>query len=181
MAVINRISRLFRADFHAVLDHVEEPQLMLRQAIREMQDDLDARENRIRIATNEQAELEVRKRESTKALEDIEEQIDLCFASEKPELARNFVKRKLEAERHARYLASRETAGEIYLGEQRAMLDQHRMTLEGLRQKAEIFARRSREPVDNGQGAKTFGFNPHVSDDEVEVEFIRQLNKRRTA
>jgi phage shock protein A len=181
MAVINRISRLFRADFHAVLDHVEEPELMLRQAIREMQDDLGARENRIRIAANEQAEIEVRKRESTKALDDIEEQIDLCFESGKPELARNFVRRKLETERHARYLASRETAGETYLREQRAMLDQHRMTLDGLRQKAEIFTRRSREPAGNGPGTKTFGFDPHIGDDEVEVEFIRQLNKRRTA
>jgi DNA-binding transcriptional LysR family regulator len=146
-----------------------------------MQDDLAARENRIRIAANELAEIEVRKRESTKALDDIEEQIDLCFESGKPELARNFVRRKLETERHARYLASRETAGENYLREQRAMLDQHRMTLEGLRQKAEIFARRSREPVDNGQDAKTFGFDSHVSDDEIELEFIRQLNRRRTA
>jgi hypothetical protein len=55
------------------------------------------------------------------------------------------------------------------------------MTLDGLRQKAEIFARCSHEPVDNGQGAKTFGFDPHVGDDDVEVEFIRQLNRRRTA
>ena len=40
MALVNRISRLFRADFHAVLDQIEEPDLLLRQAIREMQDDM---------------------------------------------------------------------------------------------------------------------------------------------
>ena len=37
MALINRLSRLFKADFHAVLDQIEEPELLLKQAIREME------------------------------------------------------------------------------------------------------------------------------------------------
>ena len=45
MALITRISRLFKADFHAVLDQIEEPEQLLRQAIREMEDDLDATEH----------------------------------------------------------------------------------------------------------------------------------------
>ena len=36
MALINRISRLFQADFHAVLDQIEEPEQILKQAIRDM-------------------------------------------------------------------------------------------------------------------------------------------------
>ena len=35
MPLINRISRLFKADFNAVLDNIEEPELLLHQAIRE--------------------------------------------------------------------------------------------------------------------------------------------------
>ena len=181
MAVINRISRLFRADFHAVLDQVEEPELMLRQAIREMQGDVVDREQRLRSATNEQAELHACKDELAKTLKDIEEQIDLCFVSQKPELARNFVRRKLETERHAEYLARREAAAKKHLSEQRATLEQHRMTLDGLRQKAEIFSRRSRTPTSSAQAQEPFGVHHAVSDDEVEVAFLREQNKRRTA
>lgn len=180
MAVITRISRLFRADFHAVLDQIEEPELMLRQAIREMQDDLAAREQRIRGATNEQAELRARKDELALALNDIEEQLDLCFTSQKPELARNLVRRKLETQRHARHLANRESATEKYLGEQRAMLDDHRMTLDGMRQKAELFTRRSWGPTSSIDVTEPFGRDLAVSDDEVEVAFIREQNKRKT-
>jgi len=180
MAVITRISRLFRADFHAVLDQIEEPELMLRQAIREMQDDLAVREQRIRVAANEQAELQVRKDDLAVTLTDIEDQLDLCFASQKPELARNLVRRKLETQRHAKYLASRESATDKYLCEQRAMLDEHRMTLDGLRQKAEIFTRGSREPAGSA-GAEAFDRDLVVSEDEVEVAFLREQNKRRTA
>ena len=181
MAVITRISRLFRADLHAVLDQIEEPELMLRQAIREMQDDLAAREQRIRLATNEQAELGARGDELTLALKDIEDQLDLCFTSQKPELARNLVRRKLETQRHAKYLANRESATGKYLGEQRAMLEEHRITLEGLRQKAEIFTRRSRESAGSGEVADAFGRDLSVSDDEVEVAFLREQNKRSMA
>lgn len=181
MAVITRISRLFRADFHAVLDQIEEPELMLKQAIREMQDDLAAREQRIRIATNEQGELRARKDELALTLSDIEDQLDLCFTSQKPELARNLVRRKLETQRHAKYLANRESATEKYLSEQRAMLEEHRMTVDGLRQKAEIFTRGSREPASSGDVAEPFGRDLAVSEDEVEVAFLREQNKRRTS
>ena len=34
MPLINRVSRLFRADLHAVLDRIEEPDVLLRQAAR---------------------------------------------------------------------------------------------------------------------------------------------------
>jgi len=33
MALITRVSRLFRADVNAVLDHLEEPALLLHQAV----------------------------------------------------------------------------------------------------------------------------------------------------
>ncbi len=35
MAIVNRIRRLFHADVHAVLDIIEEPEAILKQAIRE--------------------------------------------------------------------------------------------------------------------------------------------------
>jgi len=41
MALVTRLTRLFQADFHAVLDRIEEPDLQLKQAVREMQFALD--------------------------------------------------------------------------------------------------------------------------------------------
>ena len=57
MALVNRISRLFSADFHAVLDRIEEPDLLLRQAIREMEEELAKSEQRIRCLERDQADL----------------------------------------------------------------------------------------------------------------------------
>jgi len=49
MLLISRISRLFRADLHAVLDRIEEPEALLRQAIREMEELLAQDEQRSRL------------------------------------------------------------------------------------------------------------------------------------
>ena len=40
MALIRRVARLITADVHAVLDQIEEPEIVLKQAIREMEEEL---------------------------------------------------------------------------------------------------------------------------------------------
>ena len=143
MALINRVSRLFKADFHAVLDQIEEPEMLLKQAIREMEDDLAETEQRIRVCAHDQEALTTRKSEIDAKLDEIDNELDLCFASKKDDLAKGLIKKKLEAERLSKRLAAKHSAADIYLTEQRAMLDENRATLEGLRQKAELFSQRT--------------------------------------
>ena len=53
MPISNRIKRLFRADVNALLDVIEEPDAVLKQAIREMQEALDTK--RGHLARNEKS------------------------------------------------------------------------------------------------------------------------------
>jgi phage shock protein A len=180
MALINRISRLFKADFHAVLDHIEEPEVLLRQAIREMEDDLAGTERRIRNCEHDQKTLAARKSEVDGSLAGIDEELDLCFASNKDDLARSLIRRKLEAERLAKSLGSRHAASEKCLVEQRAILDENRATLEGLRQKAELFSQRP--PATNASEFDDIRWLERefrVTDDEVEIAYLRETDARR--
>ena len=179
MALINRVSRLFKADFHAVLDQIEEPEMLLKQAIREMEDDLAEAEQRIKVCAHDQEALATRKSEVDGKLAEIDDELDLCFASKKDDLAKGLIKKKLEAERLSKRLGTKHSAGDKYLTEQRAMLDDNRATLEGLRQKAELFAQRT--PA-NGESEfddiAWMSQDLRVSDDEVEVAFLREKNAR---
>ena len=143
MALINRISRLFKADFHAVLDQIEEPAALLKQAIRDMEDDLVSTEQRIALCVHDQQALSVRKTELESAIGDFNKQLDLCFESKKDDLAKGLIKKKLEAERLLKTVNAKHVANEEYLGQQRVMLDENQATLESLRQKAELFAQRT--------------------------------------
>jgi phage shock protein A len=71
MALINRVSRLFTADLHAVLDRIEEPDALLRQAIREMEEDLANTEQRIGWLEHERDQLAGRQTEIEQSLADV--------------------------------------------------------------------------------------------------------------
>ncbi len=181
MALINRISRLVKADFHAVLDQIEEPEQLLKQAIRDMEDDLAETEQRIILCAHDQEALAVRRSELESSIAEIDGQLDLCFASDKEDLAKNLIKKKLEATRLLKRLNSKFSANEKYLEEQRATLDENRGTLESLRQKAELFAHRAPSHPDGGSEFDDIAWmagEMTVGDDEVEIAFLREKNAR---
>ena len=181
MALINRISRLFKADFHAVLDQIEEPEALLKQAIRDMEDDLAAAEQRVALRAHDQDALSARKGELQNAISDIDAELDLCFESEKDDLARSLIRKKLEAERLMKRLDTKHAANEQYLNEQRTMLDENTATLEGLRQKAELFAQRppvhrdSRSEFDDAAWTTR---DLTIGDDEIEIAYLREKSLR---
>jgi phage shock protein A len=179
MALINRMSRLIKADFHSVLDQIEEPEQLLKQAIREMEDELAEMEQGIRLCAHDQQALAARKNEIDRKLAEIDDELDLCFDSKRVDLVKGLIKKKLESERLSRRLGSRNSASEKHLAEQRAALDENRTTLEGLRQKAELFAQRA-----PAKGESEFddiawmARELRVSDDEVEVAYLREKSAR---
>lgn len=181
MALINRISRLFKADFHAVLDQIEEPEQLLKQAIRDMEDDLANTEQSINLCAHDQDALSGRKRELESAFAEIDAQLDLCFESEKDNLAKSLIRKKLEAERLLKRLNAKHVANEKYLDEQRAMLDENSATLESLRQKADLFAQRTPVRIDSGSEFDDIAWMARemtVGDDEVEIAYLHEKSLR---
>ena len=180
MALINRVSRLFRADFHAVLDQIEEPETLLKQAIREMEDEISAGEQRIALRVQEQEALAARRAEIATSAGELDRQLDLCFDSGKDELARGVVRRKLEAGRLLKRLDAELEANARFLDRQREQLEENRTTLESLRQKAELIV--SRTPSDGGAAARDpitrLARDLRVEDDEVEIAFLREKAAR---
>jgi phage shock protein A len=179
MALINRVSRLFKADFNAVLDHIEEPETLLRQAIRDMEDELSDCQHRIAQCAHEQEALSARRAEIMASGDELEAQLDLCFESGKDDLAKGVIRRKLEAERLLKRLDAELQANHRYLDRQRALLDENRATLEGLRQKAELIVKRSPSDRDGGPGdVARLARDLRVDDEEVEIAFLREKAAR---
>jgi len=177
MALITRISRLFRADLHAVLDRIEEPDLLLRQAVREMEEALSRDEQRVKTLMTEQSQLTARRNDIEQSLRELEDELDVCFASDKEDLARAIVKRKLEAERFVKLLArKRETLNQT-LAELQTRLDENRGRLDAMRQKADLLAEEEQSPREERWAAPDFT----IRDAEVEVAFLREKQRRKTS
>jgi hypothetical protein len=137
------------------------------------------------MCAHDQDALSVRKNELETSLTEIDEQLDLCFKSKKDGLAKTLIKKKLEAERLQKRLNSKYAANDRYLDEQGKLFDENQATLDGLRQKAELFAgRASSHPSSDHDGASDFddiawlARELTVSDDEVEIAFLREKDLR---
>ena len=174
MALINRMSRLFTADVHAVLDRIEEPDVLLKHAIREMDEELASSEQRVRQLEHERDALNERHGKIQAALAELVSQLDVCFANGNDELARKVVKRKLETEKLGQHVAERSASITKELAERRALVDEQRERLDVLRQKAELLAAAPNGGADEWGRA---GFT--VSEDEVEVALLRERQARK--
>lgn len=177
MALINRITRLFRADMHAVLDRLEEPDILLKQAIREMAEDIADDEQKLKQLENEQGYLQERLQEITENLNQMEEELALCFDANNDDLARNLVKRKLELQRFDKFLNRKGEALEKNAGELQQRLQENRTRLQAMQQKQELLMEQTSRSSDDP------GLNPDlgVTDDEVEVAFLREQQKRQAS
>ncbi len=179
MALITRISRLFSADFHAVLDRIEEPELLLRQAIREMEEELLKSEHRIKWVQQEQQQLGAQEDDIEQTLSSLDEEMDICFTSGKDDLARKLVKRKLEAQLQLKRVADRHRSGGKMLTELQAAVTENHDQLDSMRQKAELLLARdeSGAPFSAWQ-EKCSAREIQVQEEDIEVAFLREKQRR---
>jgi phage shock protein A len=175
MALITRVSRLFQADLHAVLDRIEEPDVLLRQAVREMEEDLANDEQRMKLLRHEQQQVITRQADIERSLQEIDGELDLCFGSGKEDLARSLVRRKLEVLQFKKSLERKQQASDQALTTLKTRLEENRRELESMRQKMELLATEGKpEPMSDGW----LDSQVCVRDEEVEVAFLREKQQR---
>jgi len=173
MALISRLSRLFEADFHAVLDRIEEPDLQLRQAVREMQFALDQDRQRLKLLRHEVQQLAHSGARIETEIQGFDDELDLCLAAKKDALARDLVRRKLGAEKQLQLLSRRRGELETEQHSLAAEVDEHEQQLTSMKQKLELLVSDDRAcRGDTGMHADT------IRDEEIEIALLREKQRR---
>jgi phage shock protein A len=178
MPIITRLGRLFRADLHAVLDHIEEPAALLRQAVREMEDALEQDGRRLQLLRHELAELDERRAELERSAVELDEELDICLAARQEELAKGLIRRRLEHQGLGKRIDKRRQQTRAALEKLAAQVDHNARQLDAMRQKVELLAR---EPA---VGEPPRPWTPdavNVRDEDVEVAFLREMQRRAQA
>jgi phage shock protein A len=176
MALISRLTQLFQADFHAVLDRIEEPGALLRQAVRDMEDALAQDEQRLKYLHAECAQMTNRLGELQSSFARLDEELDVCFAADNDDLAKGVIKRQLETRKLGDIVARKKAVFEEEIAHLEARTAENRERLEGMRQKADVLA--ENEPVG---GPYDPARNVSVHAEEVDVAFLREKQKRRAS
>ena len=173
MALVTRLSRLFQADFHAVLDRIEEPDLQLRQAVREMQFALDQDRQRQQLLQHEAAQLAKSIATITDNLQQLDDELDICLAAKKDDLARDLVRRKLVAEKNLRSGRERLAGLEQQSRELARQIDEQGGQLTAMKQKLELLV-----STDEYHAADEFNQADAIRNEEVEIALLREKQRR---
>ena len=186
MAIVNRIRRLFRADVHAILDIIEEPEAILKQAIREMQEALDCK--RARLARNQKnlSSLKATEAHLKEQLAKIQKDLEVGLKEGSEELARKTVGRKLAFDKHLAAVQQRISTGKKLCEQQTQEIDLQQGQLESIVEKAKLFVPAATEDsafsvaesilfaAEQSPGRSYPGTGgTQVSEEEIELEWIR--------
>lgn len=179
MALITRIGRLFCADFHAVLDKIEEPDILLKQALREMEEIVAKDIHRSKFYAKEQARIELKINETEENIKKVDLELDICFSSNENDLAKNQVKRKLQMQLYEKHLHNKNSSIKIKNKELDKKISENKNKLLSMQQKLELLMDvEDKCEVDNIN--VTTGYNPNISitDADVQVAFLRESQAR---
>jgi hypothetical protein len=119
--------------------------------------------------------------ETTATMQEIESQIDICFAAENESLARNLIRKRLEMARRAKGIARAQEETQAQSDELATRIATHKAQLASVVQKLRAYkATQPRPPWASSPCAALQGGNV-ITDDEVEVAFLEEKRRRSGA
>ena len=139
MAITNRVKRLLCADVHAVLDVIEEPEAILKQAIREMQEALDWK--KARLTGNEKTLLSLQANQAylEEELVKIGKDLELALEEGAEDLSRKILGRRLITEKHLDVMAKRIEQWQILCRQRTEEIETQESQLASILEKSKMF------------------------------------------
>lgn len=178
MSIYYRIKRLITSDAHALVEGLEEPRLVLAQAIRDMEAGLETLATRIHATRTELTRL-CHKAEVTRvALTGIERDVEFAMAEKREDIAKHLIRRMLTGRRHLEGAGAKQA---VLTTELAALEKEHaekQATFESIRERGKGLDL-TRESDDTFAAAEHLVATVPNLDHEVELEFLRRLKSTR--
>ena len=176
MAIITRMIRLFKADIHGVMDHIEDQGLLLKQHLRDMEAALIQKETRLKKMVLARGHAQQALKKGQKECDNLEADLEVAISKEKDDIARMLIK-KLKPLTHIQ--SERSNHIEVLnreIDDFKANLDQQRLQYEQLKQKAtEYFHRIEKQDRENPWLSIPTELRIHdLSAEEIELELLQR-------
>jgi phage shock protein A len=170
LKLFDRIGTLLKADAHGIVESLEERSLLLKQYLREAEIELNRKRARLEAVREEEKRLQEAAQQREEEIRALDEDVALALASGKDDLARFAIRRLLPRRAEAKAIAARitERAAESRVLAGRVEAQQGALDALRTRVRAEL-ARETPCP-----GAPSWGGEPAVADEEVELELMRR-------
>jgi phage shock protein A len=176
MALLKRIARLFKADIHGVIDQMEDPQLLLKQHLRDMQESLVQKEAKLKKMIFARNQVQQDDEKGKKEIHNLEMDLEVAIQKERDDIARMLIKKlkplsRIQSDRQS-YIDRLNHEIDHF----KAHMEQQDLQFEQLRQKATEYFHMMQQPNwENTWPVAQTGHNVHeFSDEEVELELLQR-------
>lgn len=179
MSIITRISRLFKADMHGILDTLEEPEAILKQAVREMEEEIEKSEVHGKTLDREKGRLEKAQQGYAGQLQELEREISFCLDENNEVLAKSLIRKKLEVDRWLKDISGRLRC----VIDEKALtseeLNEHKDKLNSVIDQLGLFADRySNDWTDSFDSPRDTARSKTITQEDVELEFLHEKQRR---
>ncbi len=181
MGIMTRFIRLCKADIHGVMDQMEDKGLLLKQNLRDMQEELDRKDARLAGMLASREELERERERRSREYEALEQDLALAIDREKDDIARTLIRKMRTLALHRDELGRHAQTLNRDVAQLQAVLDEQRLLYEQLRMKASEHVHR----VERQQWEKVIcgdipiNFCSEPPEAEVELELMRRKEAQK--
>ena len=176
MGIMTRVIKIFMADIHGVMDHLEDQELLLKQHLRDMEDAVSTREAGLQIKV---AELKQARQEHDRFLkqsEVLEHDLAVAIKKNKDDIAKMLIKKikPLNDLRHD--IAQQIRSLDEEIAELKDHLDQQKLKYAQIKHRALKYCRLSRSEVRQNDISDMFvnTSSAEPSDEETELELLKR-------
>ncbi len=181
MAILNRLVQLFKADIHGVMDRLEDPELLLRQHLRDMEESLYKKEAGLKKMMALQDQVHNEYARCQKETLELEGDLETAILKNRDDIAKMLIG-KLKPLTHIqkqrqKHLESMELEIDGFTRE----LEQQQLQNEQLKQKANIYFQKPEQ--DTGYASMSRVMPDYrclnVSEEEIELELLKRKEMRK--
>jgi phage shock protein A len=174
MSISRRIIRLVKSDINEILDCLEDPQAILSQAIRDMEEEMCRTTALLRSCESEEDKISSFISRLEETYQDTLNSIEAAFAANNDVLAKSFVRKRLEIEKRRKYLMETLAGIRKEQSDYRARLKDQSEKVASIKEKQELFANYEKQ----SSTAAPFEEKWSISEEQVELAMLEERRKR---
>ena len=176
MGIMTRMFRLWKADLHGVMDQLEDKGLLIKQYLREMENDLQQKEGRREHLKKSCCQVERDMGQRQQEMDKLAKDLDLAVGKDKDDIARMLIRKRRSLETTCIQLKQQQNL----LAEEQQKLDgvvnQQRLQYDQFKIKADAYFRQTK---DYGQDEEIvdirgLGNLQCPSEEEIELELLQR-------
>lgn len=182
MGMMTRFIRMWKADIHGVMDQLEDKGLLLKQSLRDMEEELERKEARFRKMTAARNRLAGEHEKCGRECEKLEQDLAVALKKNRDDIARMLIKKLKTLSSHREALQNHIKTMEDDIIQFRGRVEEQRLQYERFHLRSEEYFHRAERRQWEEATAAVFPYAeaPEPSAEEIELELLRRKESIQT-